>query len=230
MQDQNAILSSSPAAQPSSGQHLQGDRPTVFGSVSANATDSKKVVGFAGKSAEGGAAAPVRGPMDFQKLFQGGSQPAQNSSPSAAPAVPAPAQPVAAAAASPAPTPSTSVGQAPSTPSNGSFQPQQTGKHGPPQSLRPPGPGHPPGARPFEPQRSPSQPHHPMSAQGQRGPSANGPPSSPFQPHPGHPQAGPQQPRSPHMANATMQPMQQIGGPPPQWQQHQQPMVSERIT
>ncbi|WFD44288.1 hypothetical protein MPSI1_002954 [Malassezia psittaci] len=54
--DQNAVLSSSPAAQPSAGKHLQGGNPTVFGSVAAEPTQMPEKKGKK---------------LDFQKLFQG---------------------------------------------------------------------------------------------------------------------------------------------------------------
>ena len=211
MHDQNAMLSSSPAAQPSSGQHLHGERPTVFGSVSANDSDSSKktTIGFA-KSENGptanatGAAAPTPSrSMDFQKLFQGSGSPATQSNQAASLAAPqasqgANQQPPAAAA-----------------PASGS--PAQS-RH-PSSNLRPhAGPGHHPGARPFEPQR----PGNNQRVPSQGAPS--GPPHQSFQPHPahGHPQGGPQQPRSPQMANtaAPMQHMQPMAG---HWQQ--QPMA-----
>lgn len=88
--------------------------------------------------------------------------------------------------------------------------------------------------RPFEPQRSPSQPFHPMNAQSgtsvPRGPTSGGVNvGSPYVAHhPGGPQQQQQQqqqPRSPHMAHQNnMQPMPPMGGPP-HWQQGQQ-MVS----
>ncbi|PWN49489.1 hypothetical protein IE53DRAFT_141109 [Violaceomyces palustris] len=232
--DQNAMLSSSPAAQPSSGQHLQGDRPTVFGSVAASAADSKareKVVGFAGSKSSASEATPAppaaaNGPraVDFQKLFQGGGSQAQNAGPPASAAAPIPSSsqnPVVASnpAATGSPSPSPAVAhpsQAPQ-PSTPGQQPRHTASN-----LRPPaGAGHHPGARPFEPQRSsPSQPHH-LGGQNARPPS-NAPPTTPFQPHPGHQGGAGPQPRSPHMANATpMQPMQAMGGPMQQWPQHQ---------
>ncbi|WFD00206.1 hypothetical protein MYAM1_002954 [Malassezia yamatoensis] len=62
--DQNAVLSSSPAAQPSAGKHLQGGNPTVFGSVAAEPTPMPEKKGKK---------------LDFQKLFQG--QSAQTASP-----------------------------------------------------------------------------------------------------------------------------------------------------
>ncbi|KAI3624183.1 hypothetical protein CBS14141_002611 [Malassezia furfur] len=64
--DHGAVLSSSPAAQPSAGKHLQGGNPTVFGSVAANEPPADKK----GKK------------LDFQKLFQGGA-PAQGAPPAA---------------------------------------------------------------------------------------------------------------------------------------------------
>lgn len=64
--DHGAVLSSSPAAQPSAGKHLQGGNPTVFGSVAANEPPADKK----GKK------------LDFQTLFQGGA-PAQGAPPAA---------------------------------------------------------------------------------------------------------------------------------------------------
>ncbi|KAN0062692.1 hypothetical protein ACQY0O_004887 [Thecaphora frezii] len=220
--DQNAMLSSSPAVQPSSGQHLHGEKPTVFGSVTAHDSESKKTtIGFAsGKTENGSASSPATGAnprsLDFQKLFQGSGSPAQNpsGSPGSTAASPQPAQAQAAA-------PNVPAGSSPAPPAPYAAQPPnaQMPRH-PPSNLRPPtGPGHHNGPRPFEPQRSPSQHHN----QGARVPSQAGPHQG-FPPHPahGHPQPGPQQPRSPHMANAApMQPMQPMGGP---WGQPQQPM------
>ncbi|EST09392.1 Initiation factor eIF-4 gamma, MA3 [Kalmanozyma brasiliensis GHG001] len=206
--DQNAMLSSSPAAQPSSGQHLHGEKPTVFGSVAANDSNSKKTtIGFAGGKSDAPSAASGNGTpaksMDFQKLFQGSGSPA----PSPATASTASTSPSASSAAAPSTAPSTPQPHAPS-------QNQQGGARHASSNLRPPsGTPHHPGARPFEPQRSPSA----HQAQGSRI-ASQGPPHQQFH---GHPQGGPQQPRSPHMANAVpMQAMQAMGGP---WQ-HQQPM------
>ena len=205
--DQNAMLSSSPAAQPSSGQHLHGEKPTVFGSVAAQDPHSKKTtIGFAGgkpdaSSASASANATPAKSMDFQKLFQGSGSPA-------------PSQATASnASASPSQSSAAPASTAPSTPQpNAASQP--AGARHASSNLRPPsGTPHHPGARPFEPQRSPSA----HQAQGSRI-ASQAPPHQQFHPHP---QGGPQQPRSPHMANAVpMQPMQPIGGP---WQ-HQQPM------
>ena len=59
--DQNAVMSSSPAAQPTTGEHLRGGNLTVFGSVSAESGAAhEKKIGFGPKKH-----------MDFQKLFQG---------------------------------------------------------------------------------------------------------------------------------------------------------------
>ena len=59
--DQNAVMSSSPAAQPTTGEHLPGGNLTVFGSVSAESGAAhEKKIGFGPKKH-----------MDFQKLFQG---------------------------------------------------------------------------------------------------------------------------------------------------------------
>ena len=59
--DQHAVMSSSPAAQPTAGEHLRGGHPTVFGSVSAESGAAhEKKIGFAGGKKH----------MDFQKLFQ----------------------------------------------------------------------------------------------------------------------------------------------------------------
>ncbi|PWY99982.1 hypothetical protein BCV70DRAFT_103516 [Testicularia cyperi] len=211
--DQNAMLSSSPAAQPSSGQHLHGEKPTVFGSVAAQDPQSKKTtIGFAGGKPENGSspagnsAAPRS--MDFQKLFQGSGS--GSTAPSTAPASNASTSPSQSSAA-PAST-------APSTPAGTAGGPQgQPARHAS-SNLRPPaGSGHHPGARPFEPQRSPSG-HQPQQQQGSRI-ASQGPPHQQFHPHP---QSGPQTPRSPHMANAVpMQAMQPMAGP---WQ-HQQPMA-----
>ncbi|ETS62362.1 hypothetical protein PaG_03447 [Moesziomyces aphidis] len=205
--DQNAMLSSSPAAQPSSGQHLHGEKPTVFGSVAAQDPQSKKTtIGFAGGKPD---AAPANGAassksMDFQKLFQGSGSPA-------------PSQAAASnASGSPSPSNAAPASTAPSTPQpNSGSQSQQAGRPHASSNLRPPaGTPHHPGARPFEPQRSPSA----HQAQGSRI-ASQAPPHQQFH---GHPQGAPQQPRSPHMANAVpMQPMQPMGGP---WQ-HQQPMA-----
>ncbi|SPO40905.1 related to TIF4631 - mRNA cap-binding protein (eIF4F), 150K subunit [Pseudozyma flocculosa] len=215
--DQNAMLSSSPAVQPSSGQHLGGEKPTVFGSVTAHDSESKKTtIGFAsgkGDGAAGPAAATGAAPrsLDFQKLFQGSGSPAQPAGNAAAGTGSGSPQAQAASAAAPPAGSPVAGAQAPAT--------QQMPRH-PPSNLRPPtGAGHHNGPRPFEPSRSPSQ-HH---GQGARVPSQGGPHQG-FAPHPahGHPQGGPQQPRSPHMANAApMQPMQPMGGP---WGQPQQPM------
>ncbi|KOS14351.1 tif4631-mrna cap-binding protein [Malassezia pachydermatis] len=65
--DKNATLSSSPAAQPQAGEHLRSGHPPVFGSIAAadNGATQEKKVGFNGKKQ-----------LDFQKLFQGhGSKP-----------------------------------------------------------------------------------------------------------------------------------------------------------
>ncbi|KAJ1025192.1 hypothetical protein NDA16_002697 [Ustilago loliicola] len=201
--DQNAMLSSSPAAQPSSGQHLHGEKPTVFGSVAAQDPQSKKTtIGFAGGKSDApnstsGNGTPAKS-MDFQKLFQGSGSPAPSQA-TASNASGSPSQSTAAPAST-----------APSTPQPNAGAQNQAGSRHASSNLRPPsGTPHHPGARPFEPQRSPSG-HQP---QGSRAP--------PHQQFHAHPQAGPQQPRSPHMANAVpMQSMQPMGGP---WQ-HQQPM------
>ena len=59
--DKNAVMSSSPAAQPTTGEHLRGGNLTVFGSVSAESDAAhEKKIGFGPKKH-----------MDFQKLFQG---------------------------------------------------------------------------------------------------------------------------------------------------------------
>ncbi|SNX84030.1 related to TIF4631 - mRNA cap-binding protein (eIF4F), 150K subunit [Melanopsichium pennsylvanicum] len=201
--DQNAMLSSSPAAQPSSGQHLHGEKPTVFGSVAAHDPHSKKTtIGFAGgkdSTSNSGNAAPAKS-MDFQKLFQGSGSPAPSQATASNPS------------ASPSQSSAAPTSAAPSTPQPAS----QAGARHASSSLRPPsGTPHHPGVRPFEPQRSPSA-HQPQASRiaGQQAP--------PHQQFHAHPQGGPQQPRSPHMANAVpMQPMQPMGGPWP----HQQPMA-----
>ncbi|SPO30845.1 related to TIF4631 - mRNA cap-binding protein (eIF4F), 150K subunit [Ustilago trichophora] len=201
--DKNAMLSSSPAAQPSSGQHLHGEKPTVFGSVAAHDPQSKKTtIGFAGGKSDSTPAASANGApaksMDFQKLFQGSGSPA-------------PSQPTASnPSASPSQSSAAPASTAPSTPQPAS----QAGARHASSNLRPPsGTPHHPGARPFEPQRSPSG--HQAQASRIAG---QAPPHQQFH---AHPQGGPQQPRSPHMASAVpMQPMQPMGGP---WQ-HQQPM------
>ncbi|TKY88754.1 hypothetical protein EX895_002385 [Sporisorium graminicola] len=206
--DQNAMLSSSPAAQPSSGHHLHGEKPTVFGSVAAQDPQSKKTtIGFAGGKSDAAAASstgngtPAKS-MDFQKLFQGSGSPVPSQATASNPSE-SPSQ----SSAAPAST-------AHSTPqSNAAASHNQGGARHASSNLRPPsGTPHHPGARPFEPQRSPS-----AHQQGSRI-ASQGPPHQQFH---GHPQGGPQQPRSPHLANAVpMQPMQPMGGP---WQ-HQQPM------
>ncbi|CDR98942.1 hypothetical protein [Sporisorium scitamineum] len=210
--DQNAMLSSSPAAQPSSGHHLHGEKPTVFGSVAAHDPQSKKTtIGFAGGKSDAAAAAasstgngtPAKS-MDFQKLFQGSGSPAPSQATASNPS------------ASPSQSSTAPASAAPSTPQSNATAPShnQGGARHTSSNLRPPsGTPHHPGARPFEPQRSPSA----HQQQGSRI-ASQGPPHQQFH---GHPQVGPQQPRSPHMASAVpMQPMQPMGGP---WQ-HQQPM------
>lgn len=206
--DQNAMLSSSPAAQPSSGQHLHGEKPTVFGSVAAQDSQSKKTtIGFAGgkdNASTSGNGTPAKS-MDFQKLFQGSGSPAPTQA-TASNTSGSPAQ---------SGVPAATATAAPATPQPSAASQNQGGARHASSNLRPPsGTPHHPGARPFEPQRSPSA-HH---AQGSRI-ASQAPPHQQFH---GHPQGGPQQPRSPHMANAVpMQPMQPMGGP---WQQ-QQPMA-----
>lgn len=215
--DQNAMLSSSPAAQPSSGQHLHGEKPTVFGSVAAHDPQSKKTtIGFAGAKSDSAPLAANTTPaktMDFQKLFQGSTS---NSNSGSGSGLSAPSQPTASnPAASLAPSSAAPAAPAvPSTPQSSAPSHNHAGARHASANLRPPsGTPHHPGARPFEPQRSPSA-HQPSPSRI----ASQGPPHQPFH---AHPQPGSQQPRSPHMANAVpMQPMQPIGGP---WQ-HQQPM------
>lgn len=221
--DSSAALSSSPAVHPTSGEHLQGDKPALFGSVEAakdSSSESKqKVVGFAGKEST------PRPPMDFQKLFQGGGnkagapkQPAAAASASQEPAIPsgaspaptgAPAEP--AVEASPASrnlsAPAANSTATPSTRSPGIANATPTSQHA--------------GARPFEPQQSPSPYNHQL-----RAPTSGGLPQ--FHPqqqqHGGPPQYQQQQHRSPHIGGYTPGMQQMMGAGQNQWQpqgQHQ---------
>ena len=101
--DKDAGLSSSPATQPSAGEHLQGGNPTAFGSVTAAPAVGDRTIGFQPKGNK---------KLDFQKLFQGSPKPAPQPAqqppqmpPQPRPPVQAPvqgAQPVAAQPTSPA--------------------------------------------------------------------------------------------------------------------------------
>ena len=109
--DQSAVMSSSPAAQPAAGQHLQGGAPTAFGSVSAESGAAhEKKIGFGKKQ------------LDFQKLFQGGSTPKGAPAKAAAPNTAAPAAPN--AASKPArPAPPARPVPAPAAPFGAPWQP-----------------------------------------------------------------------------------------------------------
>ncbi|CEH11709.1 eukaryotic initiation factor 4f subunit p130 [Ceraceosorus bombacis] len=242
--DQNSVLSSSPAAQPPSGQHLKGSQPTQFGSLAAEVADSKpreKVMGFkAGSGGSAGDASTATSPsiantattteeasavakaaapkktLDFNKLFQGNGSNASSSA--ATPAVSngntASASPVTSTTAAAVSSP-----QQPHPPA-GAPAPVPNGPNRP-SALRAPAQGPHAGARSFEPQRSPSHPQHQQA----RGPSGVAPPGSPFQPQQ-YAQPGGQQPRSPHLpqAQAMHHPMHGMQSPP--WAQghagHQQ--------
>ncbi len=124
------MLSSSPAAQPSSGQHLHGEKPTVFGSVAAQDSQSKKTtIGFAGgkdgNNAPAANGAPAKS-MDFQKLFQGSGSPAPSQA-TASNAFGSPSQ----SSAAPAST-------APSTPQANNAAQSQGGARHASSNLRPP--------------------------------------------------------------------------------------------
>ncbi|CAO1637709.1 unnamed protein product [Sympodiomycopsis kandeliae] len=224
--DSSAALSSSPAVQPKSGQHLQGDKPALFGSVAAAAAQQsqQKVVGFSGSTnnkdaktetkdgqaaaaaaaAAAPAAAAARPAMDFQKLFQTGG----NKKPAAQAAQPAANAPTEKA---PAPTASENkpVNQQPNA--NALRPPQQSG------------------AQPFEPQQSPAAPFTPAAAAPSPSPGLR----TPQQQHQQQPQqgaTGPQaqaQPFHPHQQQRSPMPppqqhnmMGQPGAHPghPQWQ------------
>ncbi|PWN41646.1 hypothetical protein IE81DRAFT_324274 [Ceraceosorus guamensis] len=246
--DQNSVLSSSPAAQPPSGQHLKGSQPTQFGSLAAEVADSKpreKVMGFKAGSggsagdastatspsianiattteeASAGAKAPAAAPkktLDFNKLFQGNGSNASSST-----ATPGGAAAVSNGnAASASPVTSTATGPV------GVGSPQQPHPpagaapvpNGPnrPSALRAPAQGPHAGARSFEPQRSPSHPQHQVGAPGARGPSGVAPPGSPFQPQQ-YAQHGGQQPRSPHLPQAQAMHHPMHGMQSPPWAQ-----------
>lgn len=237
VQDQNATLSSSPATQPKI-----GETPTTFGSVPAAGSEPKEKVvgGFAGKGEEAkpsaasatekttpsGVAPEKKSALDFQKLFQkggagstsGAAAAASTTSTSASNPPSATSTPQvsnASSTASPATTNQTSTSSAPSQQATAShsFTPSQNNnaQRNTPSNLRPQQPHA--GAREFQSMRSPSQSH---PGQGQRAPSGN------YSHHQN-------QPRSPHMPNAGMQQMHQMGSPLPQWQgpgPNGQPMVS----
>ncbi|WFD21042.1 hypothetical protein MCAP1_003297 [Malassezia caprae] len=98
--DQNAEMSSSPAAQPASGEHLRGAPPAAFGSVTAESGAApEKSIGFAGKKQ-----------LDFQKLFQ--APPSTDAPPADATAQGAPAN-AAKPKVRPAPPPGKQMGAAP---------------------------------------------------------------------------------------------------------------------
>ncbi|CAO1637043.1 unnamed protein product [Parajaminaea phylloscopi] len=215
--DSSAALSSSPAVQPKSGQHLQGDKPALFGSVEAANDSKQKIVGFAGKD---GAPAP-RQPVDFQKLFQGNKAAAKSAqTPASAVSQQPPSsasvtasssdsQPAAPAAAEATPSPSLAT-------RNGVTTAKSPPVPGPAGTMPSSGHGH-PAAQSFEPARSPSQQFN----HGTRGMSGGIPPF--------HPQGSvgpgvPQQARSPHLGSpaASAMPMQQSQQ---QQQQQQQPMM-----
>lgn len=225
--DSSAALSSSPAVQPKSGQHLQGDKPALFGSVEAANDSKQKVVGFAGM--EGGV--PVsRQPVDFQKLFQGkagSAKPAQASASTisttsasvaalshAQPTVGSTAAAVTAASASttasdvsPSPAPSHRNGNGAPSAKPSPLTPASAGpQQGVPAVVSPP----------FEPARSPSQHFN----HGVRGMSGGIPP---FHPQGAVVPGGPQQARSPNLGSQTVassmqQPM--MAGHAAHWQYH----------
>lgn len=226
--DSSAALSSSPAVQPKSGQHLQGDKPALFGSVEAANESKQKVVGFAGKD---GAAAPgPRQTVDFQKLFQGANlKTKQATAPVQASGTPTPpsSAPPGATAATSAPQSDTvsspSVSQRNGASGMGTSKPPSTpASAGASLGATPQQPTA--GAQPFEPAaRSPSQ-HFNHGARGMSG----GIP--PFQPQgaalgPG----GPQQARSPHLGQSpAQQPM--MNAHASHWQYHAgQPMYHHHM-
>ena len=160
--DQNAVMSSSPAARPSAGEHLQGGNPTAFGSVAAaapagGAAGGEKNIGFSG----------ARGPpkkLDFQKLFQGGgAKPSGDgaSAPGGANPAPGPApgpQGAAPGGAAPQPAAPPSSGR----PRGGGPKPRPGAPLGPGQMMMPPGNAQSPQSKPMGPM--PGAPYAPWNA------------------------------------------------------------------
>ena len=227
--DQNAVMSSSPAARPSAGEHLQGGNPTAFGSVAAaapggGAAGGEKNIGFSG----------ARGPpkkLDFQKLFQGGgAKPSGDGASAQGGATPGP-QPAAPGGAAPQPAAPPSSGR----PRGGGPKPRPGAPLGPGQMMMPPGNAQSPQSKPmgpmpgapYAPWNAPMYPHvgYPMTPGGyqympqpwQGGYDMGGGPRSPMMgvPNAMSPRGAPAAPGTPGTGPATPSGGPAPGGAPP---------------